>query len=338
MNAGRPVGHATAFSVSDHRGIVEYVPGDLTLTARAGTPLADIAAATKAHDQWLPLDPWGGDEGTIGATVSTGTAGPHAHSMGSPRDVVLGLECVTGHGGLVRAGGRVVKNVAGFDLTRLLTGSWGTLGLITEVTVRLRARPAVTKTLRYAPKTGASDLSALALQLRALPFTPLAAELVNGTFARSLGFHGDAIVLLRVGGNARSVAAQQDVLRAFGALEECDEDVWTRLRAQPRDAASWRWSALPSDFGKTWTAAVKSVSGDSSPMIHASPARGVVRVVSASGSPTASSDGTTLIAEALGEAAWTSQRTIGGESLSARIRSRFDPNGVMNPGILGVAA
>ena len=336
MSAGRPVGGATTFSVADHRGIVEYVPGDLTLTARAGTLLADIAAATKAHEQWLPLDPWGGDDGTIGATVSTGTAGPHAHSMGLPRDVVLGLECVTGNGGVVRAGGRVVKNVAGFDLTRLMTGSWGTLGLITEVTVRLRARPAVTKTFRYAPKAGATELSALALQLRALPFTPLAGELVNEALAKSLGLGDSAVMLLRVGGNARSVAAQQDVLRAFGALEECGEDVWTRLRAQPSAAASWRWSGLPSDFGKTWSAA-KSVAGDSSAMVHGSPGRGVVRVISKSGGPAANGDAT-LIVEALGQSAWSSNGPARSETLSQRIRKRFDPNGVLNPGILGAVA
>jgi glycolate oxidase FAD binding subunit len=338
MNAGRPVGPATTFSIADHRGIVEYVPGDLTLTARAGTALADIAAATKAHDQWLPLDPWGGDEGTIGATVSTGTAGPHAHSMGLPRDAVLGLECLTGNGGVVRAGGRVVKNVAGFDLTRLMTGSWGTLGLITEVSVRLRARPAVTKTFCYSPNADAGELSALALKLRALPFVPLAGELLNDVLAKSLGLGHNAVMLLRVGGNARSVAAQQDVLRSLGALEECSEDAWTRLREQPSAAASWRLSGLPSDFGKTWSGAIMTVAGDSNALIHANPARGVVRVLRANGSPTMPAGDMTLIVEALGESAWASHKPTGGETLSTRIRNRFDPNGLMNPGILGATA
>src|SRR5688572_27812167 len=147
LDAGRPTRSADTLSLAAHRGIVEYVPGDLTLTARAGTPLGDIVAATREHGQWLPLDPWGGDDGTLGATVSTGTAGPHALAMGMPRDVVLGMEFVTGTGAVIRSGGRVVKNVAGFDLTRLLVGSWGTLGVITEVTVRLRARPEETRSV-----------------------------------------------------------------------------------------------------------------------------------------------------------------------------------------------
>jgi hypothetical protein len=210
--------------------------------------------------------------------------------------------------------------------------------LITEVSVRLRARPAVTKTFYYSPKPGASELSALALQLRALPFIPLAAELLNDVLAKSLGFGHGAVMLLRVGGNARSVAAQQDVLRALGTLQECSEDVWTRLRAQPRAAASWRWSGLPSDFGKTWSAAITSVVSDSHASIHASPARGVVRVVCTNGSPSMLASDATLIVEALGESAWASHKQIVGPTLSTRIRNRFDPNGLMNPGILGAMA
>ncbi|MGH7647163.1 MAG: FAD-binding oxidoreductase, partial [Gemmatimonadaceae bacterium] len=141
LDAGRPVHTATPLALDALSGIIAYIPGDLTLTARAGTTLAEIASATAEHGQWLALDPFGPDDGTIGATVATASAGPLAHSLGTPRDAVLGLEVVTGDGTIIRTGGRVVKNVAGFDLTRLFTGSWGTLGVITEVTVRLRAKP-----------------------------------------------------------------------------------------------------------------------------------------------------------------------------------------------------
>ena len=98
-------------------------------------------SVTSAEGQWLALDPFGARTGTLGATIATGSSGPLAHAFGTPRDNVLGLEVVTGTGDIVRAGGRVVKNVAGFDLTRLFTGAWGTLAVITEATVRLRARP-----------------------------------------------------------------------------------------------------------------------------------------------------------------------------------------------------
>ena len=126
------------------------MPGDLTLTARAGTTLAEIERATAAERQLLALDPYGTARGTIGATIATASAGPLAHAFGTPRDLVLGLEFVTGDGAVIRAGGRVVKNVAGFDLTRLLTGAWGTLGVITEVSVRLRALPEMEESVALA--------------------------------------------------------------------------------------------------------------------------------------------------------------------------------------------
>src|SRR5688500_14238301 len=137
LDAGRPVRAEKNLSLRDDSGVVSYVPGDLTLTVRAGTTLAEIERVTLEHDQWLPLDPYGSSDGSIGATIATASAGPLASSFGLPRDLLLGVEFVTGRGDVVRAGGKVVKNVAGFDLSRLLTGSWGTLGVIAQVTLRL---------------------------------------------------------------------------------------------------------------------------------------------------------------------------------------------------------
>jgi glycolate oxidase FAD binding subunit len=108
---------------------VSYNPGT-SPTARAA-PRWRAGPPTPAERQWLALDAFGSPEGTLGATVATASAGPLAHAFGTPRDNVLGLEFVTGEGEVVRGGGRVVKNVAGFDLVRLLTGAWGTLGAIT---------------------------------------------------------------------------------------------------------------------------------------------------------------------------------------------------------------
>src|SRR5438552_6449213 len=98
LDAGRPVVANESVSTRDLTGITEYVPGDLTLTARAGTTLEEIRLATAAHDQWLALDPYGGDEGTLGATIATASAGPLSTSFGTPRDLMLGLEFVTGEG------------------------------------------------------------------------------------------------------------------------------------------------------------------------------------------------------------------------------------------------
>jgi FAD/FMN-containing dehydrogenase len=200
-------------------GIIDYEPGDLTLTARAGTTLAEIDDVTGPERQWLTFDPAGSDAGTIGATVATASAGPLAHAFGLPRDAVLGVEAVVGDGRVVRGGGRVVKNVAGFDLTRLFVGSWGTLGVITEVTVRLRARPEVDETF---------VLPASALDhVRRADIAPLAVEMLNAALARRLALADDALLLIRLAGNAASVQAQR---LALGG-DPAPAHVWITLRA-----------------------------------------------------------------------------------------------------------
>jgi glycolate oxidase FAD binding subunit len=127
----------------DLRGVIEYRPGDLVITVGAGTTLAELAQVTSEHAQHCALWPYGDDSATVGALIATAGAAPLALDNYVVRDLVLGLQVVTGTGDVIRAGGRVVKNVAGFDLVRLHTGAFGTLGVITEVSLRLHARPAV---------------------------------------------------------------------------------------------------------------------------------------------------------------------------------------------------
>jgi glycolate oxidase FAD binding subunit len=340
-HAGRPTPSDHTVSLADDRGIVEYVPGDLTLTARAGTPLGDIVAATAAHGQWLPLDPWGGDAGTLGATISTATAGPHSLAMGLPRDVVLGMEFVNGRGDVIRAGGRVVKNVAGFDLTRLMVGSWGTLGIITEVTVRLRALPDHTRSVAIGVSTAPADLNALALRLRSLPFTLLASELVSPALASQLGVGSSATLLCRAGGNEKSLAGQLALLGSLGALEPLADGVWQRLRTvAPSWPAAWRFSSVPTRFGEVWSDATLGARALAETLVHGNPARGVVRVV-ANGDAAALAqaagayDGTTAI-ECLPAEAWPliGERPAG-DDVSRAIRRKFDPRGILNANILG---
>lgn len=166
LDAGSSVDAAERISTRALDHIVDYVPGDLTLTAGAGTPLCVIDEATRKENQWLALDPLGTDEGTIGATFATASFGALATGFGTPRDLALGIEYVTGRGDLARAGGRVVKNVAGFDITRLMTGAWGTLGILTEITVRLHARPEREITLAMPLGGGGRRVSDVARFLR----------------------------------------------------------------------------------------------------------------------------------------------------------------------------
>lgn len=346
LDAGRPV-HAPAALVLDQlTGIVDYTAGDLTLTARAGTPLAEIARATAPERQWLALDPFGAPAGTLGATVATASAGPLACAFGTPRDNVLGLEAVTGDGRVVRAGGRVVKNVAGFDLTRLFTGAWGTLAVITEVTVRLRALAEADETLALAAPADEAALDALLRGLRSLPVAPLAAELLDEPLAARVGLAPQATLLVRVAGNASAVAAQRDALAALGTPEPAPAGVWDALRGvEPPGAATARASRAPSHLAMVWTAVGRATTGAAGAMRHASVTRGVVRCIlprvadadAVRLADAARTIGATLIAERLPAAAWeTLPVDLPNAGLARAARRAFDPAGVLNPGILGL--
>ena len=226
LATGAPIDATEDISCASRDEIVEYVPGDLTITVGAGISLAAITEATTAHDQWLTLDPFGSSTGTIGATVATASSGPLATGFGTPRDLVLGIEAVTGTGSIIRAGGRVVKNVAGFDLVRLFTGSRGTLGIITEVTLRLRARPARDVTIAIAIENTATAVRAVCRALRSWPFTPMAAEIIDGACAAALALPQTQTLLLRLGGNAKAIASQRQRAAALGKAVEVDAAVW----------------------------------------------------------------------------------------------------------------
>ena len=241
MDAGHPVRADATVDVGALSGITAYAPDDLTLSCGAGTTLAELDAATRAHGQWCPLLPWGGDAGTVGATIATATAGPFAERLGRPRQLVLGVRAVDGRGRVIDAGGRVVKNVAGFDLTRALTGSWGTLAVLTHLHLRLRARPAVDETWFVA---GASD-DAMAAFSRG-PEAPLAVWPIGADEAPALDLPAPGW-LLRIGGNAPAVAAARAALRALGSAEAVDPARWDAVRrggGPPARATAWRWDPL----------------------------------------------------------------------------------------------
>lgn len=351
LDAGRPVQASDTLSTRDLTGITQYVPGDLTLTALAGTTLAEIRAATAAHGQWLALDPYGNDDGTIGATVATGSAGPLVTSFARPRDLVLGVEFVTGEGVVARGGGRVVKNVAGFDLTRLLTGSWGTLGVITEVTVRLHARPAADESVAVGlGERSTSSPERVRQLLRRLPFVPYACEVVNDALARHLGVGTGVTALVRMGGNEESVNAQRAALTELGDAHSVDSGVWASLRAsEPAGSDVLRLSRLPSEIGMTWSDAetIAGASGGDA-LIHATPTRGVVRCILPRGDATSRArlrdtlavpTTATRIGERLDRDLWPLLGTnSAGDGLATRIRSTFDPHAILNPGMLGAPA
>jgi glycolate oxidase FAD binding subunit len=346
LDAGRPVRSVETLSTKELSGIIEYVPGDLTLTARAGTTLAEIREATGANNQWLAMDPPGSTHSTIGATVATSSAGPLRTYFGSPRDLTLGVDFVSGVGVVARGGGRVVKNVAGFDLTRLMTGSWGSLGVITEVTVRLHARPEVDESVAISidPTTGPSRVRQL---LRRLPFTPYACEIVNGALASLLGA-SETTTLLRLAGNAESVRAQRQAFAELGDIRAIDSNVWTKFAAiEPEGSMVFRLSGLPADIETSWRAANEVAAECPGTLIHASPSRGAVRCIvpksdAARGAlkrhfaapPQGSRIGERLPAEL-----WPICSPLPTtDQLSAGIKRAFDPSNVLNVGIFGESA
>jgi glycolate oxidase FAD binding subunit len=356
LDANRPVRAATVLSTSALAGVVEYVPGDLTLTARAGTSLADIERVTAVHGQWLTLDPFGSESATLGATVATASYGPLAHHFGTPRDVVLGVEFVSGTGALVRGGGRVVKNVAGFDLTRLVTGAWGSLGVLTEITVRLRALPEQTVTLAVDVTNTAERVREIWSRLRKLPFVPFAAELLDGPLAKRVGVDGGAgaatthTLLIRIGGNAAAVRAQREQLHELGTIRESDERGWERLRAvEPTGAVAVRWSALPSRFAETWAASTRVAERWPGTLRHGDPGRGVVRCILPLDA-LAFDDATTQALRMSLDSPFTGTRIYErlpahlwplcapnrvSDRLSRDVKRAFDPHRVLNPGVLG---
>jgi FAD/FMN-containing dehydrogenases len=346
LDAGRPCPAADMLSLETAAGIVEYEPGDLTLTARAGATLADLARITRNEAQWLPLDPFGSADGTLGATVATGSAGPLASAFGTPRDQVLGCEIVTGAGDVVRGGGRVVKNVAGFDLVRLNVGAWGTLGALTEISVRLRALPEVDRT--FAVEVSAADAWAW---LRASEFTPMAAELVSPALGVLLGAGTGATLLVRLGGNEPLVRAAVESLGALGSLREVATSVWDALAAcEPPGSAVIRLSTAPSRAPALWgraSAIVERARGSA----HATLARGVVRCILPVDGDDDEENGRlrgmvgalqhlgTSIVERLPAALWPALVAPAAvDPLSVRVRNAFDPDRILNPGILGEPA
>src|SRR3954467_15871191 len=161
--------------------IVSVSPADLVATVQAGTSLEALRRRLADYGMWLALDPPGRPERSIGSVVATATAGPLRQGFGPVRDHVLGCTVATGDGRLVNAGGRVVKNVAGYDLTKLQVGGFGGFGIITEVHLRLRALPRADVTLIA---RGARDvLTASARDITAAGITPAALELFSPALA-----------------------------------------------------------------------------------------------------------------------------------------------------------
>ena len=210
-------------------GVIEYIPSDLTITVQAGVTLAELDAITAAYAQWCPLLPWGDDTVTVGEVLRRGLRGPANAALGAPRDLTLGLTLIDQRGVTIVAGGRVVKNVAGFDLTRLAIGAGDALGTITSATLRLRAKPAVRAALAIA--SSAADRAAWHAFGRG-PCAPLAAEEIPAAVAAELGFAATPHLVVWIGGNEAHVAATVAAFARVGPAHALPESAWRVVRAR----------------------------------------------------------------------------------------------------------
>jgi len=239
-----------------HR-IVEHEPGDLTVTVEAGITMADLQQALRAQGQWLSLDPPNAERATLGGVIAADASGPRRHLYGTARDALIGVTVVTAEGAIVRGGGKVVKNVAGYDLPKLFIGTYGTLGVVVEATVRLRPLPDDERLLGVSVDR-VKDAGDAVRALLGSDLVPNAVELLDGPAASGIGVGGGAGATLIVGfdGLAEQVAWQcEEVSRLVAPLGGRDvralpAAVWPGLASAARaavgvPAAVMRFCVLP---------------------------------------------------------------------------------------------
>jgi len=204
-----------AIDVTGHRGIVEYDPRELVLTARSGTPLQEIEAALAEAGQMLAFEPpHFGDSATLGGTIACGLSGPRRPYSGSARDSVLGCKMLNGRGEILRFGGQVMKNVAGYDVSRLMVGAHGTLGMLLEISLKVLPRPAASITVTRVCSAAGAISSMSALLGKPLP--------VDGAC-----FHGEQLYI-RISGSAQAVQEARSKI-AGDVLPDADA-FWHALR------------------------------------------------------------------------------------------------------------
>jgi glycolate oxidase FAD binding subunit len=230
--------------------LLEHEPGDLTSTVEAGMPVGELQAALRGRGQWLSLDPADAERATIGGVLATDASGPRRHLYGSARDLLIGVTVVTAEGAVVKGGGKVVKNVAGYDLPKLFIGSYGTLGVIVEATFKLRPLPDEER-LMCVGFDRLKDAGAAVKAVMASDLIPNAIELLDANAAFGTGGIGGALGLGTTRASAPPVpaAAGAVLVVGFDGLKEqvdwqCAE--LTRLagacggrEAKPLEATVW---------------------------------------------------------------------------------------------------
>jgi len=288
---GQPMATNALLDLAALNAVTSYEPNELIITVQAGAPLADVRSLIDSRNQQFAFEPMDtapllgtANLGTIGGMIGAGLAGPRRIKAGGARDHLLGAHGVSGFGDSFKAGGRVVKNVTGYDLCKLLAGSWGTLAVMTEVTLKVMPRPESERTLVL---RGLDDIAATRAMTAALgsPFdvsgaahVPNSAFRAAGSGLGELGDRGEAVTLLRLEGITASAvhraAALGKLLAPFGAADVLEDDasaaVWDSVRDVRPFAASgalaawpvWRIVCPPASGGALGQALSRDTGGD----------------------------------------------------------------------------
>lgn len=301
-----------------HCGIVSYDPTELVITARAGTPLSVLNAALEQAGQMLPCEPptysdGGAGDATVGGMVAAGLSGPRRPWSGSVRDFVLGTRVITGLGKHLRFGGEVMKNVAGYDVSRLMAGSFGCLGLITEVSLKVLPRPRL--------------CTSIALEMDSTTALARLAQWGQEPLPISAASHDGRVLRLRLEGGEGSVAAAHDRLGG----ESIDPAYWRALNEHRLDFFTdgrplWRLSLpvstgalnLPGDQLIDWAGAQRWLKSDAS-------ASEIRRIVSAAGGHA------TCYSHGLDDSPFHPLATPL-LRYHRQLKAQLDPRGIFNPG------
>ncbi|SPF77080.1 putative FAD-linked oxidoreductase [Aliiroseovarius pelagivivens] len=343
---GAPV-DGTLVSTAGLSGVTLYEPGALTLVAQSGTPLEEISTLLVKEGQRLSFEPSDlrgllGTSGasTIGGVVATNASGPRRVQVGAARDFCLGVRFVDGAGRVLKNGGRVMKNVTGYDLVKLMAGSWGTLGVMTEVSLKVMAIPETETTLVGEGQTATQAVESLSAALGS-PFDVTGAAFAEGkTFVRIEGLEASV--------SYRTAELANGVLAGFQPVSgAASSDIWARIRDvssfADRDGAVWRISVKPSD-GPRLVATLEDLAPDAiydwggglvwlhvADQADAGAARVRAELAKLGGHATlvrAPAEVRAAIPVFQPEPAPIAALTRG-------LRQKFDPRGILNPGLMG---
>jgi glycolate oxidase FAD binding subunit len=324
--------------------LIEHAAGDLTITVEAGMKFSQLQALVATKNQFLPIDPTAADTATIGGIIATGDNGSLRQRYGSLRDHVLGVTIVRSDGEIAKAGGRVVKNVAGYDLMKLFTGSYGTLGIIAQVTLRLYPIQEASATVLLVGNADAVASAAKILKGSAL--TPTQADLISTQLVANLGLGTGLGLIVRFQSIAESVAEQSKRLLEVGeklglqstSYSEDEAKLWERLQQQMQPQQTN--AEITCKIGVSPTKAVEILSQVEVGLIHLGSGLGILHlenssIIASTRSRCEQNGGFLTILTAPMEVkqkfdVWGYKGNA--LEIMQRIKQQFDPENILNPG------